>query len=102
VTEADEIKDGKDGRGHVGEAVDGDARLEGSGTAFKGDTQVKDKKGRYPETAANFLTLTRATGARPQSALAGLEAAVRLVDDVDTALAAHETVVPVAVPQRPQ
>jgi hypothetical protein len=35
-----------------------------------------------------------------KSALAGLEAALRLIDHVDAALAAHETVVPMAAAQR--
>jgi hypothetical protein len=34
------------------------------------------------------------------SALTGLEAALRLIDDVDAALAAHETIVAMAAAQR--
>jgi hypothetical protein len=35
-----------------------------------------------------------------QSALSGLETALRLVDDVDAALAAHDTIVPVTAAER--
>ena len=44
----------------------------------------------------------KAQPARTASALAGLEAAIRLVDDIDAPLAPDETIVPVPVPERSQ
>jgi hypothetical protein len=38
----------------------------------------------------------------PRSALTGFEARVRLVDDVNTPLAPHQTVVTVTITERPQ
>jgi hypothetical protein len=44
-------------------------------------------------------SLEQSAKKRKSSALTGLEALLRLVDDVDAALAAHETVVAVAIAQ---
>jgi hypothetical protein len=42
----------------------------------------------------------KSAAGQPASALAGLEAALRFIDDVDAPLAAHEPVVPVAAAKR--